>query len=232
MKGEITMKLSKEFAVGAIVGLAAGVVGTVRLGICGIKKLCEDMKFEREVKSALIKTILGKDCVSYSFKRNNHDWCTNYKEDEDYKVWPKENAEAACKEHASYEMDETAYAVMDIFGVEGLYCSMRNELENDFSKFSDRFINGCESVEDRFIVKGRTYYIYYLRGGKDDDPESICTVEKQPVFVNYCGVFLSSEPLKDLDGKECYELDDDDYGFTGEWMTVSDFLSDEQWRQR
>ena len=231
------MRFGKEFAVGAVVGAACGIAGVIRLGICGVKKLCEDMKFEREVKSALIKMILGKDYTSYSFKRNNYDWCTNYAEGADYKVWPKEKAEDACQKYASYKMDKKTFAVMDICGVEGLYCDEHDALENEFDEICDNFVNGIHNdagtiTEDQFIIEGRPFYVYYLRGGKDDDPGVICTIEKGPVEVNYCGVFISKKPLDIFNDKNYYELNDDDWGFTDEWMWVRDFAFDEGWRQR
>lgn len=231
------MKFGKEFAVGAVIGAACGIAGVIRLGIYGVKKLCEDMKFEREMKSALIKTILGKDCVSYSFKRNNYNSYTDYAKSEDYKVWPKEKTEDACKKYASYKMDEKAYAVMDICGVEGLYCDRREDLENELYIMCDDFVGSTygakdEATEAHFVIEGNSYYVYYLRGGKDDDPESICTVEKLPVTVNCCGVFIAKKPLDILKDRIYYELNDDDCGFTGGWMFVSDFISDEGWQQR
>ena len=234
------MKFRKEFAVGAVVGAVCGIAGMIRLSIYGINKLCEDMKFEREVKSALIKTILGKDCTSYSFKRSNHNSYMDYKEGEDYKVWPKEKVEDACKKYASYKIDEKAFAVMDICGVEGLYCDEHDTLEKEFLNECTMYERGLYDGEgkvretpDQFHIIGEKYYLYYLRGGKDDDPGAICTVEKGPVTVNYCGVFISKKPLNIFaSDKDYYELGDDDWGFTDEWMHVSDFISGEGWRQR
>lgn len=64
--------------------------------------------------------------------------------------------------------------------------------------------------------------VYYLRGGKDDDPGMICSIEDSPVVVNYCGMVLSDE---DLGLKYGYlELEPSDWGFGEEEWTINDYL--------
>lgn len=225
------MKLGKEFMAGAMIGAACGIAGVIRLGIYGAKKLCEDLHFEREVKSALIKTILGKDCTSYSFSRNGYEPHLNYKNYKDYST--------ECKSNESDESDEKAFAVMDICGVEGLYSDKWGELEKRLMRDCDIYEPGIydsekkeRCTEDRFSIDGNEYYLYYLRGGKGDDPGAICTIEKGPVAVNFCGVFVTNKRLDIFGEKSYHELEDDDWGFTGEWMRIDDFISGEEWRQR
>lgn len=64
--------------------------------------------------------------------------------------------------------------------------------------------------------------VYWLRGGYDDDPGMICSIEDSLVVANYCGMVLSDE---DLGTKNGYlELQPSDWGFGEEEWTINDYL--------
>ena len=81
--------------------------------------------------------------------------------------------------------------------------------------------------EDGFaVVNGqiRNCWVYWLRGGYDDDPGMIATVEKDPVVVNYCGMILTDEEF-DFGADGYLEVGPDDWGFHEIGMTISRYLN-------
>ena len=80
--------------------------------------------------------------------------------------------------------------------------------------------------EDGFVaVNGQigNCRVYWLRGGYDNDPGQIASVEDKPVAVNYCGMILTDEKL-DLDPDGYLGLEPEDWGFDEIELTVSGYL--------
>lgn len=102
------------------------------------------------------------------------------------------------------------FRVMDILGVEGLFLEDRQVL------FTKRVFD----IPDDFNL-------YDLRGGREGDPGAIATVEDGVVVVNYCGTFFSKEELPFDRGMDYIELNEDNWGFTDEEMTIDEYLKRE-----
>lgn len=66
--------------------------------------------------------------------------------------------------------------------------------------------------------------VYWLRGGYDNDPGQIGSIEDEPVVVNYCGMVLTDEEL-DLGPEGYLGLEPEDWGFDEIGMTVSRYLN-------
>lgn len=201
------MRLGKEFAAGAVVGMVAGVAGAI--------KVMWDSGHWHDIRLWAANKLIWKICGKNYYLRDRRYDNINIVRDE-----------------GADEIDEKAYAVMDVCGVKGLYCDKSGELEKRLMRDCDMYKSGIYGSEDWVGIDGQKYYLYYFRGGKGDDPGAICTVDKAQVTVNFCGVFVTDKKMDIFGNKNYYELKEDDWGFTGEWMTVSSFLSDEQWRQR
>ena len=114
---------------------------------------------------------------------------------------------------------EHRYRVMDIFGHKALYSEVRGELEDE--------------AFDLGYTEGNACHFYYLRGGKDDDPGQICTVEDKVVYCNYVATIMMKEPLifnasnALQDGGHYIELWENDWGFTDEpETTVAGFMEE------
>ena len=103
--------------------------------------------------------------------------------------------------------EQDKFRMMDICGVEGLFLEDRRVL------FTKRVFD----IPDDFNL-------YDLRGGREGDPGAIATVEDGVVIVNYCGTFLSKEELPFDRDTDYIELNDDNWGFTGEAMTIEEYL--------
>lgn len=66
--------------------------------------------------------------------------------------------------------------------------------------------------------------VYWLRGGYDNDPGQIGSIEDEPVVVNYCGMVLTDEEL-DLDPDGYLGLEPEDWGFDEIELTISRYLN-------
>lgn len=65
--------------------------------------------------------------------------------------------------------------------------------------------------------------VYWLRGGYDNDPGQIGSIEDEPVVVNYCGMVLTDEGL-DLGPEGYLGLGPDDWGFDEIELTIEEYL--------
>lgn len=128
-------------------------------------------------------------------------------------------------------MEEKNYLVIDILGVEGLVADSWGEIlkmVQDFVDICDGFKTHREyHYYEEFWHHGKTYYCYPLRGGKDNDPGALCTIEARPVTVNFWGIVVLREKLSFPKGKDYIELREDDWGFTGEDMSVKEFIGED-----
>lgn len=104
--------------------------------------------------------------------------------------------------------EKDKFRIMDVLGVEGLYVDDRSLIFRTSAFFSDTDFN-----------------LYDFRGGKNDDPGEIATVEDKAVIVNYCGTFLTRGKLEFPKEQNYISLSDDDWGFTDGEMTIDEYLS-------
>lgn len=80
--------------------------------------------------------------------------------------------------------------------------------------------------EDGFVaVNGQigNCRVYWLRGGYDNDPGQIGSIEDEPVVVNYCGMVLTDEEL-DLGPEGYLGLEPEDWGFDEIELTIEEYL--------
>lgn len=80
--------------------------------------------------------------------------------------------------------------------------------------------------EDGFVaVNGQIWNcrVYWLRGGYDNDPGQIGSIEDAPVVVNYCGMVLTDEEL-DLGPEGYLGLEPEDWGFDEIELTIEEYL--------
>lgn len=66
--------------------------------------------------------------------------------------------------------------------------------------------------------------VYWLRGGYNNDPGQIGSIEDEPVVVNYCGMVLTDEEL-DLGPEGYLGLESEDWGFDEIELTISRYLN-------
>lgn len=211
------------FVLGAAFGLVSGVAGCAKLN----RKFSYPVNWWRIKRNALndlVRKVLGSEYSIERYTGFSAEWSKAREELKNYVEKQKED-----------EKGEMVYSVMDILGAEGIFDkghTIVGKLLEQCSEFRRGvFGDGGECTADEYDIHGETFYVYYLRGG-DEDPGYVASVEKRPVAVNYCGTFVTRTKLDILEGKNCYELGEADWGLTGEWITVDSFLSDEQWRQR
>lgn len=220
------------FVLGAAFGLVGGVAGCAKLN----KKFSYPVnwwRIKRNVLNDLVKKVLGSEY----FIDHDTDWLRPYTDYPRYagntNEWSK--AREGLKNYVEKQKDEKgdgAYRVVDILGVEGIFDDGKTivaKLLDECSEFRHGvFGDGNEYTADEYDIHGETFYVYYLRGS--DDQGYASTVEKRPVTINYRGTFVTRSKL-DI-SRNVRMLEDEDWGFTGEWMTADGFLLDEQWRQR
>lgn len=127
--------------------------------------------------------------------------------------------------------EKSSYRVIDILGVEGLVADSWGEvieMIHDFVDICAGFKTHREyHYYEEFWNHGKTYYCYILRGGKDNDPGALCSVERQPVSVNFWGIVVLREKLEFPRCKDYIELGEEDWGFTDEEMSVKEFIGED-----
>lgn len=194
-----------SFILGTVFGLAGGIAGCVEAK----KKFGYPISWftiKKNALNSLTKKMLGDEyCVKVEFVPSYIDYGEWARAREGLKNYVEKQKE---------EKGELVYSIMDILGTEGIFdegYTILDKLARESSEFRrGAFEDSDEATPDEYDIRGETFYVYYLRGG-DEEPGYVSAVEKRPVTVNYCGVFVTRSELDIY--RVARVLDDEDWGF-------------------
>ncbi|MBE6724950.1 MAG: hypothetical protein E7576_07120 [Ruminococcaceae bacterium] len=201
-----------------LAGCAVGFAGASVLAAAAAKKIFEDETFGYALRSSIVMKATGfiRDLVYGRERLRKRQYCEYVDYSRDGRghgsSWP--GVETVKEKETDKEKPHSVFQKFDILGLEALYSEERGELEAE--------------AQGLGYTEGEDFYIYWLRGGKGDDPGEIASVEQAFVAVNYVATVMTKEPISFPEGRNWMDLSENDWGFLSDEgdITVFEFLGD------
>lgn len=106
---------------------------------------------------------------------------------------------------------EQDFDLFDVCGVVALFSEAFGDLEKETERVA------AETGK-------RDYFLYWLRD--DEAGDGMLTLESSPVYTNYFGTLLTKIPLILPAGKDTADLQEEDWSWLRDTVTVREFLAD------